>query len=700
MTADVHKNLLLGKYEVLERIGSGGMAEVYKARTLGPGGFAKTICIKRVLPQFARDASFIEMLVAEASVTSRLQHANVAQVFDLEEERGEYYIVMELVEGCDFLQLLTHRARLKQRLDEEKVLYIMAQVGRGLDYAHNAVDEHGNPLHIVHRDVSPSNILLNQQGGVKLVDFGVAKSGQPASQDVQRRAGALKGKLGYMSPEMVTNQEPGKSSDIFALGIVLWEALTLRRLFLGSSEVQTLLNVRDVRIEKKLQRHDYISPEVVAVIRHALKPRSEDRFTSASEFSDALEDILFERRVRIGPSHVASLVRETEKGEASGNSEEDGASVRKETSKPRRTLRADTQTEIPIPWSAPETQSLQTEQDASEEVVESPWAVFSERSNTESVDPALDLTRSSFRLRGEGIAEFGPVSYAGLLRMIHSGSIGSDELISVNDGAWLPIEILDLPGDRTWASAEQSCIQEGPLNRIRLPQLIYECAIARISGILKINEGAVSKEIIWRNGLITDARSNLKEELLAQFLVAKQGMDSDKMALALAHAERSGIRLGDALVELNILSGSDLARSLEKQCRFRITELFRWEEGWYELITGSRPGHASVGLVEDPLTILVKALRSTADARFLDDVFSPFLGEIMVIKGNPRIDFARFRFDAQETALLQQFREGEVLGEVFTRLGGTPEVRLRLMRLVFILHRTDFIVFDRQTSEA
>jgi eukaryotic-like serine/threonine-protein kinase len=699
VTKSGHKDLLLGKYEVLERIGSGGMAEVYKARTLGPGGFAKSICIKRVLPQFARDAAFIDMLVAEASVTSRLQHPNVAQVFDLEEEQGEYYIVMELVDGCDFLQLLTHRARLKQRLEENKVLYIMAQVGRGLDYAHNAIGDNGQPLHIVHRDVSPSNILLGREGGVKLVDFGVAKSGQPATQDVQRRAGALKGKLGYMSPELVTNQEPSKSSDIFALGIVLWEALTLRRLFLGSTEVQTLLNVRDVRIEKKLLRHDYISPEVVAVIRHALKPRSEDRFTSAGEFCDAIEDILFERRVRTGPTHVASLVGETYVTEPK---EAVTASAIKEAvvPKPRRTLRADTYTAIPAV--VPQFSDLPAEvtNQGSTPGSPSPWAVFkASEDKHQSVEETLDLTSATYRLKGEGIPLFGPISYAGLLRMIHSGSVSSGEEVSVNEGSWFPVDELELPGDRVVLASEQVCIQEGPLNRIRLPQLIYECAIARISGTLKVSEGTISKEIIWRNGLITDVRSNLKSELLARFLVSFKGYDRAQISRALNHAEQAGIRLGDALVELKLMSGAELSRALEDQCRHRITELFEWSEGWYELSTGSRPGHSSVGLVEDPLTILVRALRQTADERFLASVFEPFLEHRLVIKGNPRVDFARFRFESQETEMLQSLKEGENVREVVSRLTSSKEALICLERLLFILHQTDFIALEPESSE-
>jgi len=282
---------------------------------------------------------------------------------------------------------------------------------------------------------------------------------------------------------------------------------------------------------------------------------------------------------------------------------------------------------------------------------------------------------------------------------MHAGSINANEEVSVNEGPWLAIESLDIPGDRTWLSPEHHCIQEGPLNRIRLPQLIYECAIARISGTLRVSEGSISKEIIWRNGLITDARSNLKEELLARFLVKHRGLDADKMALALAHAERAGIRLGDALVELKILNGTELARALEAQCKQRIIEVFRWEEGWYELSTGVRSGHSSMGLVEDPLTILVKALRTTTEPTFLEGVFAPFLQDRVVIQGNPRIDFARFRFEPEETALLQKLKEGEILSEVFERLGVSPEEILRLQRLIFVLHQTDFIKFERPTSE-
>lgn len=681
--------LLLGKYEVLERIGSGGMAEVFRARTLGPGGFAKMVCIKRILPQFARDASFIQMLVSEASVTSQLQHGNIAHVFDLEEEQGEYYIIMELVDGCDLLQALTQRARSQRRLDEDVVLQVMSMVARGLHFAHEALDVHGSPLHIVHRDISPSNILLSRHGEVKLVDFGVAKVGQDASQDIQRRAGALKGKLGYMSPEMVTNRAPSRGSDIFALGIVLWESLTLRRLFLGASEVQTLLNVRDVRIDTKLRRHDYVSEEVLKVIRRTLEKDTKDRFSTAAEFADALEDILFDRRVRTGVDAIAHLVLETLGGPEQVKPPVRPPSVaRDQRPQTRRTLRLDTQPDLPpLPFTPARVAS-------SEEPAKprSPWDVFSQGSAREEVNDPFRLTQASFHLRGLGLAQFGPITYVALLRMIHARSVTLSEEVSVDGGDWMPLGELGLP--RVSEEEAPPCIQEGPLNRIRLPQLVYECAVARITGILKLSQGGISKEIAWRNGLITDVRSNIKGELLARFLVDAQGVERVAVDEALEHAEEHGIRLGDALVELKVLSAPQLARALETQCRARFNETFRWRGGWYELSTGDWRGHSSVGLVEDPFALLAAAIAQETTAEFLAETFENFRERTLLIKGNPRVDFTRFQFADVDVDLLQDLREGEPLRQTLQRLATNEGSLLRLYRLLFLLHQTDFVSFD------
>src|SRR5579864_1575909 len=232
----------LGPYELLRRIATGGMAEVYLARRGGPHGFQKIVAVKRILPQFARDADFVAMFVDEARVCARLGHPNIVQVFDFGEEDGELYMAMEYVDGTTGARLVRAVAARGEEIPLDVCLYIALSILRALDYAHSARDESGAPISLVHRDVSPGNVLIDRSGAVKLTDFGIARAAE-----IERRtdAGQLKGKLGYMSPEQVVGRELDARSDIFTLGIVLAEMLILRPLFSGGRELDVLIRIRD-----------------------------------------------------------------------------------------------------------------------------------------------------------------------------------------------------------------------------------------------------------------------------------------------------------------------------------------------------------------------------------------------------------------------------------------------------------------------
>src|SRR5882672_9244169 len=232
----------LGPYELLRRIATGGMAEVYVARRMGPRGFQKTVALKRILPQLARDPDYVAMFVDEARVCANLSHPNIVQVFDFGEQDEELYMAMEYVDGTTGARLIRAAAARGEELPLEVSLHVALSVLRGLEYAHAARDRKGRPLNLVHRDVSPGNVLIDRSGAVKLTDFGIARA-----SDFERRTdqGQLKGKLGYMSPEQVTGRELDARSDLFTVGIVLAELCTLRPLFSGGRELDVLLRIRD-----------------------------------------------------------------------------------------------------------------------------------------------------------------------------------------------------------------------------------------------------------------------------------------------------------------------------------------------------------------------------------------------------------------------------------------------------------------------
>src|SRR5579859_2685420 len=259
--------LRLGPYELLRRIATGGMAEVYLARRAGPHGFQKIVAVKRILPQYTRDPDFVAMFVDEARVCARLGHPNIVQVFDFGEQDGELYMAMEYADGTTGARLIRGAAGRGDDISIDVCLHIALSVLRALAYAHGARDDGGKPLSLVHRDVSPGNVLIDRSGAVKLTDFGIARA-----SEFERRtdAGQLKGKLGYMSPEQVVGRELDSRSDLFTLGIVLTEMVILRPLFTGGTEMDVLLRIRDADLSALDRASQRVADDVRAVLFRAL----------------------------------------------------------------------------------------------------------------------------------------------------------------------------------------------------------------------------------------------------------------------------------------------------------------------------------------------------------------------------------------------------------------------------------------------
>ncbi len=281
----------IDRYAVERKLSEGGMAEVLLARTRSPGGFEKRVVLKSVLPQYSEEPAFKAMLLNEARLAARLDHANVVQVLDLVEEAGRYFIVMEYLEGHNLRQL-QRQAHLKQRrLPPGVACRILTEVLAGLSYAHAHADAEGHPLGLVHRDVSPPNVIVTWSGGVKLIDFGIAKATEQVSQELTR-AGQFKGKCSYMSPEQVQCLPVDRRSDIFSAGIVLWELLTGERLFLRSSEVDSMVAVCRAPVEPPSALIAGLPPELDAICSRALSRNADDRYGCADQMRQELEAVI------------------------------------------------------------------------------------------------------------------------------------------------------------------------------------------------------------------------------------------------------------------------------------------------------------------------------------------------------------------------------------------------------------------------
>ena len=289
-----------GQYTLTARLGRGGMADVYRARREGAAGFERTVVVKKILSSHNEDPQFVDMFINEAKIAARLTHPNIVQVYELGEQDGEFFIVMEYVKGKDLLRLLRTLAQNKPESPAVPPLvaaFIARETARGLGHAHEHTDENGTPKPIVHRDVSPQNIMLSYDGQVKLVDFGIAKALDSMKEET--RTGALKGKFAYMAPEQVGGHSPGPQSDIFAAGVVLHEMLTGRRLFKGASDYETLQKVQNMTVPPPSTVVPSVSPELDAIVLQALERDRQGRYSKASHMARDLDVFLQAHRFSV-----------------------------------------------------------------------------------------------------------------------------------------------------------------------------------------------------------------------------------------------------------------------------------------------------------------------------------------------------------------------------------------------------------------
>ena len=292
---------------LLEKLAAGGMAEVYRAKQLGFGGFEKTIAVKRILPNYASNDEFKQMFRMEANLCALLQHQNIVQVFGNGEFNGYLYLCMEFVDGKNVRQLLAKADKTKTRIPMEIACHILAETAKGMEYAHGFIDEKtGQSMAIVHRDMSPQNIMLGFEGSVKIVDFGIAKA---AARSEVTKAGTLKGKFGYMSPEQAQGMKIDARTDIFALGIILFELLTQRRLFTSDDDLKTLQLVRECKVPRPSKYNPDIPPPLDRIVMKALARETAERYQTSGELYGDLLRFMNQKFPRFIPTDFSKFFK-------------------------------------------------------------------------------------------------------------------------------------------------------------------------------------------------------------------------------------------------------------------------------------------------------------------------------------------------------------------------------------------------------
>ncbi len=641
-TSTVPAPLRLGPYELLRRVATGGMAEVYLARRAGPHGFQKIVALKRILPQFARDPEFVAMFVDEARVCARLSHPNIVQVFDFGEQDGELYMAMEYVEGTTGARLIRAASSGSQEIPLDACLHVALSVLRALAYAHSACDDDGQPLHLVHRDVSPGNVLIDRSGAVKLTDFGIARAGQ-----IERRTdvGQLKGKLGYMSPEQVVGRDLDARSDLFTLGIVLAELLIRKPLFTGGKELDVLLRIRDADVSAIDRAGVQVPDDIRALLFRALARDPKLRWPNATAFAEAIEEIVRRRRLQVGPSRLAMVVDKLDlagDGDAEPDTGDTGAgstSPIEPDSSTRRALSND------------------------------------ERMTMRPPAPAPELLTNLYRVKKGDGSVVGPVAFPHLIELFATGEVGSTCSIAREHGRFKPAgeyaefsRFTTSPALQWDVDFPADAIDRGRLDPARLPTRVFHLAVRRETGALVLRDGQRKKRIFFVEGSPERVTSTDKNELLGEFLIRRGQVLRMELDMALAMLPRFGGRLGDALVGLGVLRPIDLFRAVHDQTQQRLVETFRWKTGEIALARGVRSQEETFPLGVDTYELIGRGIRHGYGKEELDAMLAPIREEVLEPVTVPPVRLEMFRLPEREAAAVDAVTGKTTLAKLTAQL--------------------------------
>lgn len=628
----------LGPYELLRKLATGGMAEIYEARRVGPHGFSKRIAVKRILPQLAADAEFVAMFIDEARLCAQLSHPNLVQVFDFGEDEGELYMAMELVEGTTGAKLVRAAAGRAEKVPLDVALFIALSVARGLEHAHEACDEAGRPLRLVHRDVSPGNVLLSRSGAVKLGDFGIARA---AHLERRTEQGQLKGKLGYMSPEQVVGRELDDKSDQFTVGIVLAEMLIAHPLFDGPGDMDILVKIRDADVTNLARHGSHVPEDVRGVLLRALARRPDDRFSTTRAFADAIEEVVRRRRLPVRPAALAAYLDRMGLVKPTGRSGEhvidDLASTRPRQPSPDKARKLSG----PRPVSSPPRASV-------------PPGVRRAESR-----PPGDVAPSVYRLlTPDGM--LGPLSFPRVVELFATGRAVGSTPVSRENGPFRPA--------RQLAELERLCttlafrwdesIDRGATERVPIvdgewPGRLVDLMLRRATGLLVVRDGARKKKVFFIDGAPEFTGSTEASELLGSMLVESGIALPMEIEMALALSPRYGGRLGDALVGLGVLRPMELCRALVAQTHRRFVELVGWREGEAAFLDGARSHEETMHDLVPPLHLVVQGIRERIVPDAIAAILAPLAEAPIAPATRPLVALGSLRLTRAEAAVLE-----------------------------------------------
>ncbi len=612
----------IGRYQIIDRLAVGGMAELFKATLTGDHGFEKLVAIKKILPHLAVDQSFVEMFIDEARITAQLDHSHIVQVYELGTDSDTPYIAMQFVDGLDVLALLRECARVQIRLPPELCALIARDVLDALDYAHNAVSVDGRALGIVHRDISPGNVLLSWRGDVKLTDFGIARA---AERRHKTEAGTLKGKYGYMSPEQVSGGEIDPRADLFSVGILLAEMVMARRLFTSTNDLDILLMVRDARLDRLLKYANEFPIELRVLTVRALQRRPEDRWQSAAEFRDALDEWM-RRSARVTSRDLAALLG--------------------------RVINAPTADLEGVPGVPMPT---------TDEGLSGP------------------LTRMSIA-RAEAEAARARAAYIG------GDAIPEGDISGERSSGTITVGEDDIQRDSVEMSSGPR--EVGDLKEHSVMRVAYRLAKTKGTGMLALEGRAgVLKEAYLSDGQPMFVHSNVEGERLGRFLVEQGALNEASLQRALSVMHHFGGRLADTLVGLDILDPLEAYRLLAKQVAAKLMETFSWKRGRYTWTPGHPNPWKARSLHLDAFRVIGAGAAQLTEL-MIDDWLEANRPAFLVGEPTQDGELAQFGLGDALLRVYSLLDGRTRLGDLSAKVR-SPEARLNLLRLTYLLVQTD-----------
>jgi serine/threonine-protein kinase len=601
--------LTVGGYLLEQKLGAGGMAEVYLARRTGPRGFTKRVAIKRILPSLSRDTELVQMFCDEARVAATLSHPNIAQVIEFGEHEGEFFIVMEYVDGVSCSALLRGAANRGEALPVAGALYVARDVLLALACAHEAVDESGRPLGIVHRDVSPSNVLVSRSGTVKLIDFGITRS---VIAERQTLPGELKGKLRYMSPEQILGAEMDCRSDLFAVGIVLAEMVAGRALFSGRSDLEILTRIS--RGELGLIRDGGVPPDVAVVLERALAHRPGNRFQSAREFARAIDAVADARALRLDDTAIVPYLH------ALGVLPSSSGTRPAATAAPSHRVAAPPAR--PLLAAAPPAVSLPARPSSAPTTRAASAASKGQRSGT-------------YRVRTRSGKVVGPLPRADMLALLATGRLSARSSVSGEADGFVHAgdvpALSALAGHPAYRFREDDDVSPAWLHRIEpasVPTTLYRLAAERRTGLLAVVDGRRRKRVFFEAGDPSFIASTDREELLGRRLVRARIIHEKSLDAALSL--EPPLRVGEALVAAGAMGAARLVRELARQLEDRLIDLGSWEAGelrWFPDVRLAQTHHVKTR--EPTLTVLTRLVREQYAPGDIATLLRPITKEVL-----------------------------------------------------------------------